>query len=125
MSRAFLRMVSTNPNDGFSNKPFAHLKQALGGLLQGVIFQKRFPGRIHARYEFVQQHSGDWAMTGKVPVARVKAQEVLAAPTGRMKVIQHIKTMAGSPNADLALRPASRNLAHGFMGWRFMPFVKP
>jgi hypothetical protein len=33
--------------------------------------------------------------------------------------------MAGSPDADLALRPASGNLAHGFMDWRFMPFVKP
>jgi hypothetical protein len=55
------------------------LKQAIDGLLQSVIFQNVFPGRIHARHTFVQQHSGDWAMTGKVPVARVKAQEVLAA----------------------------------------------
>jgi len=45
--------------------------------------------------------------------------------TGRMKAIEHIKTMAGSPDADLALRPASRNLAHGFVGWAFMPSVKP
>jgi hypothetical protein len=42
-----------------------------------------------------------------------------------MKVIQHIKTMAGSPDADLIVRSASRNLAHGFACWAFMPFVKP
>jgi hypothetical protein len=27
-------------------------------------------GKIHARQKSVQQHSGDWAMTGEVPVAR-------------------------------------------------------
>jgi hypothetical protein len=33
----------------------------------------------------VQQQSGDWAMTGKVPVARVEGQELLPATIGRMK----------------------------------------
>jgi hypothetical protein len=28
----------------------------------------------------VQQHSGDWAMTGKVPVARVEGQRPWPAP---------------------------------------------
>jgi hypothetical protein len=31
-----------------------------------------------------------------------------------MKAIQPIKTMAGSPDAEFALRSVSRNLAHGF-----------
>jgi hypothetical protein len=34
--------------------------------------------------------------------------------SGRMDAIRNIKTMAGSPDADLLLRSASRNLAHGF-----------
>ena len=33
---------------------------------------------------------------------------------GRMNAIPHIKTMAGSPDADRQSRTASRNLAHGF-----------
>ncbi|MCA6118227.1 hypothetical protein J6524_25610 [Bradyrhizobium sp. WSM 1738] len=39
---------------------------------------------------------------GKVPVT-----------AERMDAIRKIKTMAGSPDADLALRSASRHLAHG------------
>jgi hypothetical protein len=42
-----------------------------------------------------------------------------------MKAIQPIKTMAGSPEAEFALRSASRNLAHGFNVLVFLPFVKP
>jgi hypothetical protein len=49
----------------------------------------------------------------------------LARTNRKDEAIQRIKTMAGSPDADLALRPASGNLAHGFVGWRFVPFVKP
>jgi hypothetical protein len=74
----------------------------------------RFSEKIMTKQKIVQQHSGDWAMAGKVPVARVEGQAPLPATIGRMKVIRHIKTMAGSPDADLALRSASRNLAHGF-----------
>jgi hypothetical protein len=77
--------------------------RAIDGLLRGVIFETFFRGRAHARHKFVQQHSGDWAMTGKVPVARVKGSRAFCPhQTGRMKAIQHIKTMAGSPDADLA-----------------------
>jgi hypothetical protein len=65
--------------------------------------------------KLVQQHSGDWTMTGKVPVARVEGRLPKAPyPTGRMKDIAHIKTMAGSPDADRTQPSASRNLAHGF-----------
>jgi len=73
----------------------------------------RFSEKIMTKQKIVQQHSGDWAMTGKVPVARVEGQVPLPATIGRMKAIQHIKTMAGSPDADFATRSASRNLAHG------------
>jgi hypothetical protein len=31
------------------------------------------------RRKNVQQHSGDWTMTGKVPVARIKGHELLSA----------------------------------------------
>ena len=66
------------------------------------------------RQKSVQQHSGDWAMTGKVPVARVEGQMLSPELPERMEAIQDTKTMAGSPDADVALRSASRNLAHGF-----------
>jgi hypothetical protein len=64
--------------------------------------------------QFAQRHSGYWAMTGTVPVARVESHALLPAILGRMEAIQDAKTMAGSPDAQVALRPASRNLAHGF-----------
>jgi hypothetical protein len=48
----------------------------------------------------VQQQSGRWARQD-------------ARTTEGMDAIRNIKTMAGSPDADLALRSASRNLAHG------------
>jgi hypothetical protein len=85
----------------------------------------RFSEKIMTKQKIVQQHSGDWAMTGKVPVARVEGQVPLPATIGRMKAIQHIKTMAGSPDADLALRSASRNLAHGFCVLDFHAFHEP
>jgi len=48
----------------------------------------------------VQQQSGRWA-----------GQD--ARTTEGMDAIRSIKTMAGSPDADLFLWSASRNLAHG------------
>jgi hypothetical protein len=64
---------------------------------------------------FVQQHSGGWTKTGKVPVARVAGEPPLTrSKSVRMNAIPHIKTMAGSPGADRKKRSASRNLAHGF-----------
>jgi hypothetical protein len=38
---------------------------------------KRFSKEIRARQKFVQQHSGDWTMMGKVPVARVEGETPL------------------------------------------------
>jgi hypothetical protein len=63
---------------------------------------------------------------GQVPVARIEGSTAFARtkPQG-MKTIQHIKTMAGSPDADFPSRSASRNLAHGFARWPFVPFEKP
>jgi hypothetical protein len=51
-------------------------------------------------------------VTGKMPVM-----------TERMHVIQTPKTMAGSPDADLIFRSASRRLAHGFCVWSARSFV--
>jgi hypothetical protein len=73
----------------------------------------------------VQQHSGRWAMTGKVPVARVKGQALLPEFPGRMEAIQDMRTMAGSPDAAVATRSASRNLAHGFCVLGFHAFREP
>jgi hypothetical protein len=53
-------------------------------------------------------------VTGKVPVT-----------TERMDAIRNIKTMAGSPDAELSIRSASRRLAHGFCIWRSHSFVNP
>jgi hypothetical protein len=44
-----------------------------------------FGKSIMPKQKSVQQQSGDWAMTGKVPVARVEGQELLPATIGRMK----------------------------------------
>jgi hypothetical protein len=49
--------------------------RAIDGSHQGMIFEKRKSGfrkKFMPRQKSVQQHSGDWAMTGKVPVARVE-----------------------------------------------------
>src|SRR6516164_5087213 len=72
-------------------------------------------GAIDGSHQFAQPHSGDWTMTGKVPVVRVQG-ECACVPfqIERMNAIPHIKTMAGSPGADRKSRSASRNLAHGF-----------
>jgi len=53
-------------------------------------------------------------LTGKVPVT-----------TERMDAIRNIKTMAGSPDADLPIRSASRRLAHGFCFWGCHSFANP
>jgi hypothetical protein len=41
----------------------------------------QFPGAGAFRLpaSFAQQQSGDWTMTGKVPVARIEGQELLPA----------------------------------------------
>jgi hypothetical protein len=48
-----------------------------------------------------------------------------ARTTERMAAIRNIKTMAGSPDADLVLRSASRNLAHGLCVSGVRSFVNP
>jgi hypothetical protein len=93
-----------------------------------MIFEKRRPdfrNEMMSNSKSVQQHSGDWAMTGKVPVARVEGQRPLPATIGRMKAIQHTETMAGSPGADRRLRSASGNLAHGFCVPELCAFREP
>jgi hypothetical protein len=51
--------------------------RAIGGSHQGTIFETVFRKNSVPRQKFVQQHSGDWTMTGKVPVARVEGQPPL------------------------------------------------
>ena len=46
--------------------------RAVDGSHQGTIFEA-FSKKSVPRQKFVQQHSGDWTMTGKVPVARAKS----------------------------------------------------
>jgi len=45
--------------------------RAVDGAHPGMI-PEAFSKRDRAQTEVVQQHSGDWTMTGKVPVARVE-----------------------------------------------------
>ena len=59
----------------------------------------RFSEKVMLKID-VQQQSGRWA-----------GQD--AQTVERMDAIRNVKTMAGSPDADLILRSASRNLAHG------------
>jgi hypothetical protein len=72
----------------------------------------RFSEKIVLKPEDVQQQSGRWA-----------GQD--AQMTERMDAIRNSKTMAGSPDADHALRSASRNLAHGLCVFGPRAFVKP
>jgi hypothetical protein len=70
MSRAFfLRVVRKSGCSGFSAKAVrtacaGHRRLAQGMICEG--FRKQFMPTQNS----VQQHSGDWTMTGKVPVAR-------------------------------------------------------
>jgi hypothetical protein len=70
----------------------------------------------------VQKQSGNWTMTGKVPVARRDPPKI-PATIGRMDAIQNTRAMAGSPDADFATsRTASCRLAHGFCVLDFSVF---
>src|SRR6516164_5459168 len=65
-------------------------------------------------------------MTGKVPVARVQGEGAFVPfQIERMNAIPHIKTMAGSPDADRKSRSASSNLAHGFRVPDFHALCEP
>ena len=64
----------------------------------------RIPPKRSCPTQDVQQQSGSWA-----------GQD--ARTTERMDAIRNIKTMAGSPDADLMCRSASRHLAHGLCVW--------
>jgi len=70
----------------------------------------------------VQQQSGGWTMTGK-GARRAGRQCNKARTVEGMEAIPNIKTMAGSPGADLAMRPAPRHLAHGFCVSGFHAFA--
>jgi hypothetical protein len=78
-----------------------------------------------ARQKLVQQHSGDWTMTGKVPVARDGGEPPLPVPTGRMmpsrtsRPWQDRRTLIDRCDQRLAI------LRMVFMYWTFMPFVNP
>ncbi|HEX9586548.1 MAG TPA: hypothetical protein VGA15_02215 [Bradyrhizobium sp.] len=73
----------------------------------------------------VQQQSGDWAMTGKVPVARVEGLELLPATIGRMKPSgtsrpwQDRRTLIFQCDQRLAI------LRMVFLCRGFTPFVNP
>ena len=54
-----------------------------------------------------------------------QGQALLPEFPGRMEAIQDMRTMAGSPDADIAMRSASRNLAHGFCVLGFHAFREP
>jgi hypothetical protein len=49
-------------------------------LASGYDLRSVFEKKVVPRQTFAQQHSGDWAMTGKVPVARAESQPLLPAP---------------------------------------------
>jgi hypothetical protein len=73
MLRAFLRMVSENRFRFFTRAmriSCASRRWLASGHDLRSVFRKKFvPGQ-----KFVQQHSGGWTMTGKVPVARVEGR---------------------------------------------------
>jgi hypothetical protein len=96
-------MISKEPDSGFRRRH-----------AQGLDPEKWIPvfRKDHAQTQDVQQQSGSWAGQG-------------ARTTERMDAIRNIKTMAGSPDADLMCRSASRHLAHGFCVSGLRSFVNP
>jgi hypothetical protein len=99
--------------------------RAIDGPLRGVNFETfswKRSRQTHVRPAALRR-LGDDGQGARC--AGSKAKQHWPAPNRKDEAIQRFKTMAGSPDADLASRPASGNLAHGFMSWRFMPFVKP
>jgi hypothetical protein len=73
MSRAFLRVVSKKRHSTFRPRSRAYRDASHRWLASGHIFEA-FSKQFVPRQKFVQQHSGDWTMTGKVPVARVEGE---------------------------------------------------
>jgi hypothetical protein len=73
--------------------------------------QGHHPKKDHARKT---SSSNPAAGQGKMPVT-----------AERMDAIRNMKTMAGSPDADLVLRSASRNLAHGLCVFGLRALVNP
>jgi hypothetical protein len=73
--------------------------------------QGHHPKKDHARKT---SSSNPAAGQGKMPVT-----------AERMDAIRNMKTMAGSPDADLVLRSASRNLAHGLCVFGPRSLVNP
>jgi hypothetical protein len=71
-----LRVVSESAALRLSTGPCVYRVQAIAARIRARP-SKRFFEKIRARQKFVQQHSGDWTMTGKVPVARVEGEPPL------------------------------------------------
>ena len=76
MSRALLRVVSEGGVALF-HQGHAYIVCEPSAARIRARPSKRFFEKIRARQKFVQQHSGDWTMTGKVPVARVEGEPPL------------------------------------------------
>jgi hypothetical protein len=76
MSRAFLRVVSKKRFALFhQDHAFIVCEPSMARIRARS--SKRLSKKFVLRQKFVQQHSGDWTMTGKVPVARAKGQPPL------------------------------------------------
>jgi hypothetical protein len=76
------------------------------------IFERRSCARARLRksgYRFFEKI----ALKPRRPAAIRQLGGADARTIERMDAIRNMKTMAGSPDADLILRSASRNLAHG------------
>jgi len=64
--------------------------------------------------DHAQGHHPEWIMSQQTSSSNPAAgQGKVPVTVERMDAIRNIKTMAGSPDADLVSRSASRNLAHG------------
>jgi hypothetical protein len=76
MSRAFLRVVLES---GFRLFDQDHASIVCEPSVARIRARSSngFSKKSVPRQKFVQQHSGDWTMTGKVPVARVEGQPPL------------------------------------------------
>jgi len=80
VSRALLRVASEGVIALF-HRGHAYIVCEPSRLASGHDLRNGFSKKFVLRQKFVQQHSGDWTMTGKVPVARVEG----ALPLPRTK----------------------------------------
>jgi hypothetical protein len=78
VARVLARVFAKSGFSAFRQEPCVYHVRVIDGSHQGTFFEALLRKNLVPRQKFVQQHSGDWTMTGKVPVARVEGKDAFA-----------------------------------------------